>query len=167
MDSERFDRLALALTRPSTRRTIMAFLCGLGLTGLLTRDAAACDANTVRCASNADCCSGRCVRKRGTDRKFCRPAVSQGVCTIDSNYCASEAGTSSCGSPDCNCYRRQNGASVCATVSNCAFSGNCTNAKCRALLGNEKAFCAMSQIDGCCNGVTGACVLPCPGPFPL
>jgi hypothetical protein len=165
MDAAQFDRLALSLTRPSTRRSIVAVLGALGLTGLLARDAAACGAIADRCGRPTDpeCSSGRCVRKRNSYKRFCRPATGQGICTIDSDSCASSS--SSCGTPNCACFRRQNGASVCAGGDTfCGFAGNCTDTKCRELLHNKKAFCAMSQVDACCSGVTGVCVLPCPEP---
>jgi hypothetical protein len=88
MDAERFDRMTKALPRGRDRRTVLrrtggvlASVLGLpgapGVTDLAVRDVAAqttCLVFGSRCGRETDppCCSGRCVRKRGTHKKFCR-----------------------------------------------------------------------------------------------
>jgi len=169
VDPIRFDRFAIVVGQRSTRRTAVGLLAALSLSGLGRSQPAAAatctlKANGDRCTTGTDCCSGRCVHKRGTHKKFCRRAPGQGTCTIDFDFCGPVAQDNFCGSPSCSCFRRLNGASVCAdTNTHCLSTGNCTNANCRALLGN-KAFCGLSQSDGCCSPQSGVCLIPCPDP---
>jgi hypothetical protein len=89
MDAERFDQMTKALTRGWDRRTVLrrtgggvlASVLGLlgapGLTEIAVRDVTAqttCLVFGSPCGRETDppCCSGRCVRKRGTHKKFCR-----------------------------------------------------------------------------------------------
>ena len=165
MDAAHFDHLTLALTRVRSRRALVALLAGLGVPRGVARAFSVCLENGNRCGrpSDPECCSGRCVRKRNSHKRFCRPAPGQGTCTIDSDYCASSS--LPCGSPKCACFRRPNGASVCAdAATRCLSENNCTDDKCRKLLHNKKAFCAKSEVDDCCSGVSGVCVVLCPDP---
>jgi hypothetical protein len=172
VDADRFDRLTIAVAKRTTRRTALALLSGLGLSGLLVQDAQAqCGNNGSRCQKSDDCCSGRCKRKRGTGKKFCRSAPDQGICTIASDYCP---GTFTiCGSAQddsiCYCFRRPNGASICARydpTNKCNFTGECTDAKCRATFATypngKKAFCG--RCDNCGPTQPGICLLPCDEP---
>jgi hypothetical protein len=175
MDAVRFDHLAVAVAGRTTRRTALALLSGLGLSALLIQDAqAVCKDNGSRCQQSNDCCSGRCIRKPGTSRKFCRAAPDQGICTIALDRCGST--TTVCGSArdnsTCYCFLRPNGASVCARfdpTNKCNFSGECTAAKCRAAFAaypnGTKAFCGQCDICGSA-GQSGICLLPCDNPDP-
>lgn len=62
MDSERFDRLVIAMGRQIPQRSLLGLLGGLGFTGLLTWDLAAqatCLSNRSRCGGDrGTCCSG-------------------------------------------------------------------------------------------------------------
>src|SRR5687767_790742 len=127
MDADRFDRLVLTLTRARTRRSILGLLGVLGLTGLVARDVAAqeCAVNGTRCgrATDPDCCSGRCVRKGDTNKKFCRPSPNQGTCTIEQAFCFDTSRKfPPCGSSNslsCNCYVTTAGHSVCGAARDC------------------------------------------------
>jgi hypothetical protein len=167
MDADRFDRLTVAVGHRATRRSAVALLSALGLGALLEGEALAdCADDGTRCLQSDDCCSGLCKRKRHSHKKFCRAAPGQGICTIAEDYCGPTT-TVACGTPDCQCARRANGASVCANIPDlrCVFAGDCTNAKCRAALNNKKAFCgASSAANGCCTDQTGVCLLPCASP---
>jgi hypothetical protein len=174
MDPRRFDRLTQTLaTARSRRAALTAFLAAagsaLGLGVLLAGEALAdCAADGASCLQSDDCCSGLCKKKRHSHKKFCRAALDQGICTIAEDYCGPTT-TLACGSPDCQCARRANGASVCATIPDlrCAFEGDCTDKKCRTLLNNKQAFCgASSATNGCCDQ-TGVCLLPCASPDSL
>ena len=135
MDAARFDRLTVTVAHRATRRSALALLSALGL-GALREDGTAalvCFSNGVSCLQSDDCCSGLCKKKRHSHMKFCRAAPGQGICSIAEDYCGSASSTLACGSTECECARRMNGASVCAFPPGlrCAFAGDCTNAKCR------------------------------------
>jgi hypothetical protein len=172
MNPTRFDRIAIVVGQRATRRSALGLLAALGLTGLGYGKPAAAGtctlkANGDRCTTGTECCSGRCVRKRHSHKRFCRAALGQGICSIELDFCGPVAQDTSCGSPSCSCFLRQDGASVCAdTNTHCLSEGNCTDANCRALFGN-KAFCGLSPSDGCCSPQIGVCLLPCPTPDPL
>jgi hypothetical protein len=72
MDSTRFDHLAIAVGQRSTRRYALGLLAAVGLTGLLSEDAAAaCLASGARCGGGrGSCCSGLCKGPKG--KKTCR-----------------------------------------------------------------------------------------------
>jgi hypothetical protein len=143
MDAARFDRLTVTVARRGTRRSAVALLSAVGLTGLVRQEAAAqCLLNGERCdpkASPNGCCSGKCSRKR----KKCRPVPDQGTCTVEQNNCG--IGSTACnGDVNCACYITSRGWSVCGT------NGQCASPAC--------------QRDDDCKRVTGKgsrCV-PCP-----
>ena len=72
VDADRFDHLVTSLARRRPRRSALAFLSALGLTGLSVRSvAAACRATGRRCGGGREpCCSGVCKGPR--DNKTCR-----------------------------------------------------------------------------------------------
>jgi hypothetical protein len=141
MDPTRFDRLTMTLSQPRTRRTALGLLAALGLTGLVRQEAAAaCQGGTGRCgrATDLECCSGRCVRKRGTRKKFCRQAPGQGICDIHQDLCG--LGRSiSCGADAdrCVCQRTTQGYSFCAGGRICVAQCE-TNADCEKRAGGHR-----------------------------
>jgi hypothetical protein len=147
MDTARFDRFTVTFARRGTRRAALALLSAIGLSALLVEEArAACASNGTRCGRPTDlaCCSGRCVRKQGTHKKFCRPVRGQGTCTVEHNNCGT-GGTDCNSNPNCACYVTTRGWSVCGDGS--------------------QLSCATCEQDTDCKGVTGKgsrCV-PCPG----
>jgi hypothetical protein len=166
MDPTRFDRLAMTLSQRTTRRTAVGLLAALGLAGLLRVEAAAaCISRTgARCGRENDleCCSGRCVRKRGTGKKFCRPAPGQGICTINQDVCQSLAGTS-CSSEDvgCACRRTTQGYSFCGGGSTCF---NCeTDADCEKRIGGHRGDRCV-QCSNCTASNGRSCTFPCAAP---
>jgi len=67
LDPTRFDRLAIAAGKHTTRRTTLGLLAALGLTGVLPEEAGAvCKGPGARCtkADAAFCCSQICRKKR-------------------------------------------------------------------------------------------------------
>jgi hypothetical protein len=74
-------------------------------------------ANGERCMGADECCSGRCKRKRGTNKRFCRKAPGQGICTVVDNVCtASSPNCNSLGTPQCACYVAEDGFSFCGAI---------------------------------------------------
>jgi hypothetical protein len=163
MDAPQFDRLVLTLTRTGTRRSVLGLLTALGVSGLVPEEAlAACADNGKRCdrATDAECCSGRCVRKRGTNKKFCRAAFSQGICTIEDNFCTL-TGTSTC-APSCLCRLTIDGQSYCSTGGDCT---NCSSHKeCQERFGSKGARCTPLGTTCCGGGPGNECSLKCPNP---
>jgi hypothetical protein len=164
MDPIRFDRLTMILSHRSTRRTALGLLAALGLTGLVREEAAACSGNTTRCgrATDLECCSGRCVRKRGTRKRYCRQAPDQGICTINQNVCQSAASTL-CSSVDigCQCRRTTQGYSFCGGGSTCF---NCeTDADCEKRVGGHGGDRCV-QCSGCTSSNGRSCTFPCAVP---
>jgi hypothetical protein len=163
MDAIRFDRLTATFARHATRRTALALLSGLGLSGLLIQDAqAACAANGLRCgrSGDLDCCSGKCVRKRGTRRKFCRAAADQGTCTIEQNGCG---GSAICnGDSTCACYITRSGASFCGAAVGAGGNWDCVVCKldrdCQSVTG-KGLRCI--RCDATCEPGLWLCAAPC------
>ena len=134
MDADRFDRLVITFDRRTPRRTVLGLLGALGLTRLVARDVAAqsCAVNGTRCgrATDPECCSGWCKRKRGTNKKFCRQAPGQGICTIDFNACTLVGQNCNAdGSVICQCFVTTQGYSFCgkSTIAcfDCASDAAC------------------------------------------
>ena len=117
MDTEQFDRFAVALSRRTPRRSLLGLFTDLGLTGLVVTDVAAqdCLAAGERCgrATYPACCSGWCKRKHGSRKKVCKSAPDQGTCDITANFCANNSPLCN-GSGACVCYITSRGYSVCA-----------------------------------------------------
>jgi hypothetical protein len=125
VDSKRFDGLCRALGTETSRRSVLGGLGALGLTALVREEVlAACADNGTRCGREGDlaCCSGRCVRKRGTRQKFCREAPGQGICTVEFNSC-SNSPSLTCGvrgpGLSCFCYVTSRGYSYCGGAALC------------------------------------------------
>ena len=164
MDASRFDRLAMTVGHRATRRTTLGLLAALGLTGLVSDDAAtSCQGGTGgRCgrATDLECCSGRCVRKPGTRKRFCRAAPGQGICTILQDKCQS-AGSIGCGADAdrCTCFRTIQGYSFCGSGTNCV--DHCeTNADCEKRDGGRRGDRCVVGL-GCCPS-NRSCTQKCP-----
>jgi hypothetical protein len=172
MDAAHFDRLVLTLTRARTRRSLLSLLGGLGLTGLPARDVAGqmCLANGQRCGGGrGPCCSGRCVRKRGTTKRFCRQAPGQGNCTIENDACDATTTPLDCSASSnvhCLCYVTTRGHSFCSLGGATFTCFACeTNADCeqRPAFGQPGDRCV--QCPGCGGTSSGrGCVHECPTP---
>jgi len=169
MDAERFDRLALSLRRARTRRSVVALLAGLGLTRRVTRAASVCQENGARCGRATDhiCCSGRCVRKHGTHKKFCRRVPSQGICTFASNACVAGGVITGCakgGGSECQCYVTSDGFSFCGDTTGSACFTCETNADCEQRFGGKPGDrCVQCPICGP-SPDDRACFSKCPNP---
>ena len=170
MDSTRFDRFTVVVGQKATRRAALGLLAASGLTGLVTRDVTAqqCLANGHRCgrATDPPCCSGRCVHKRGTHKRFCRQAPGQGVCGITVGVCFN--GSDPCnanGSSTCLCWVTSRGYSFCGDEVKDCFACE-TNADCeqRPAVGKAGDRCVQCPTcpDPTANG--RACVHPCANP---
>jgi hypothetical protein len=97
MDSTRFDHLAIAVGQRSSRRSALSLLAAVGLTGLLSEDAAAaCLASGARCGGGrGPCCSGLCKGPEGN--KTCRcPQRTCCQCNTGSVPCAFVTDTGAC-----------------------------------------------------------------------
>jgi hypothetical protein len=163
MDPTRFDRLTMILSQRTTRRTALGLLAALGLTGLGRQAAAACSGSSTRCgrATDPECCSGRCVRKRGTNKRFCRQAPGQGICDIDQGLCGLGRSISCGAAADrCVCQRTTQGYSFCSGGRICV--DHCeTNADCEKRDGGRRGDrCIVAPQ--CCSVSSRACALPCP-----
>jgi hypothetical protein len=160
MDPQRFDRLVLALTQTRTRRSLLGLLGALGLTTL-----AACARNGTRCGRDGDltCCSGRCVRRPGTSKRFCRPAPGQSICTIEEDTCAGS--TTFCdeaGLGDCGCHVTSRGHSFCGAAGvSCSVCE--TDADCERLPGGQRGDRCVECLL-CGNSDERGCVRKCPKP---
>jgi hypothetical protein len=167
MDPTRFDRLTMILSHRRTRRTVLGLLAALGLTGLVRQEvAAACQGGTGgRCgrATDLECCSGRCVRKRGTRKRYCRQAPGQGICTIHQDRCQS-LGSTNCaaGADRCLCHWTTQGYSFCGGGYVCVDQCE-TNADCEKRDGGHRGDRCVAA-PGCCPGSSRACARPCPNP---
>ena len=176
MDAGHFDRLARTLSIGGTRRAALSTLLAaagtaFGLSGAqrtAAQTSCSLKANRVRCQSGAECCSGFCKRKRGTDKKFCRQANHQGVCTIEENQC--DGGSDVCGTQNgvsgpCFCYRTTTGRSFCGNDAaiqpddcDCTSDAQCEN---RVRKGAKCVDLVNSGCIGCLSGVNSGCMAPC------
>jgi len=159
MDADRFDRLTITLTRARTRRSLLGLLGALGLTALASAEARAkhtpgnCLHNGERCTVGPECCSGRCKRKPGTNKRFCRAAPGQGICTIESDTCRGDSSTACnvAGTAPCFCYVSSRGFSVCgqAPVScfKCTSDAECVDRPGDGQAGDRCVRCASCPLD--------------------
>ena len=161
MGAPTFDRLAVTFAHPGTRRSALAVLSALGLTGLLAQEAAAqCLPNGVHCdpkATSNDCCSGKCSRRR----KKCRPAPDQGNCSVQEDTCA--AGPFGCNfNADCACYITIRGWSLCGDTTHlmCSFPACKKDDDCNRLTGKGSRCVSCPSV--CASGTF--CVQPCSPP---
>ena len=166
MEGKRFDDVTRALSAAgaTSRREILKGIAGSAIAGALAlvgvRDAAAdhgtCRHDGERCVTGSECCSGRCVKKSGTSKKFCRPAPGQGTCTTDQDACRGTI--DSCNNDGrCNCQVRRNGFSVCALSGECAAclkDQDCEPKYGPGAMCVRCAHCASEDYTGC--------VKPCP-----
>jgi hypothetical protein len=176
VDAKRFDHMTKALTRGRDRRTVLSRTGGvlasvlvlLGAPGLLrpaVRDVAAqttCLVFGSRCGREFDppCCSGRCVRKRGTNKKFCRRpkdcpetrCKNHMVCGVKSVHCDVGPGTG------CSCVLSVEGCRACIDENVCG-PGCTSSAECVALEGYGPGAVCQHPDSGCCGRT---CLKPCP-----
>jgi hypothetical protein len=178
MDATRFDTLTQGWSTRRSRRTALRLVgvpalgSVLGLLGMSTAGAThepgLCLPNGSRCGQTDDpaCCSGRCKRKRDTNKKFCRAAPGQGICTIEGDTCLT--GSHACdagGTFSCTCYVTTTGRSFCgdndsATCVNCQSDRDCEE---RPEVGQRGDRCV--QGPACCPDTGNRlCVHKCPTP---
>jgi hypothetical protein len=167
MDADRFDALTRRLGATDSRRRVLRGTLGAALGGLLAAagmpgDAAAQLgglADGQPCTSGEECSSGRCKRKRGTRKKFCRHAPGQGTCIADVDACVDSPSTCN-NDPSCVCFVTTRGWSVCAvsalTCVACDGDGDCEQ-----VIG-KGSRCI--RCDDCLVSTGFACVRPCPTP---
>ena len=177
METKRFDALTRSLTGPGSRRVALRLLSapiiasGVALLRIRLAEAThtpgACRHNGVRCTTGSECCSGRCKRKRGTTKKFCRQAPDQGICTIEDNICGTR--TTACdaaGTAACACFVTTRGQSFCGdlnagTCVNCTSDADCVNRS----GGQAGDRCIAANPPACCPDVSERmCVHTCPNP---
>ena len=169
MDGARFDRLAVAVGQRITRRATIGLLAALGLTEFASQGAGAQLGGLVNgqpCTSGDQCVSGRCVRKEGTQKKFCRQAQGQGICSIEFNACEAD-GELVCGDDgevggvDCFCTVTSEGYSFCGIEDAC-FACQ-TDRDCRRRPGVGQAGDRCVVCLACTGNFFGrACVRICP-----
>jgi hypothetical protein len=163
MDSRHFEAIVRSVgTGATSRRGALRALAGAALGGVLARFGAdgvgaqgACLDNGQRCGGErGTCCSGFCKRRKGTNKRFCKPAAGQGTCTVEQNACLD--GSTCNGDASCACSVTAGGQSFCGGVGTCAA---CTrNAECEEVTGpGSKCI----QCPGC-FGVDTACRPQCP-----
>ena len=171
MDTEQFDRFAVALSRRTPRRSFLSLLTALGFTGLLARDVMAvgeCLAEGEHCgpATDATCCSGWCKRKRNSRKKVCKAAPDQGTCIVTVDFCANNGGVlCDSGSRSCLCYVSSRGYAVCAQSPGecyaCETDADCAQRSGVGQPGDHCIQCADCAIAGTNNR---ACMRACPDP---
>jgi len=182
MDDIRFDALARRLSATGPRRAALrAVAAGLVAGGLSWRgEPAAAETCTLkptgeRCTSGGECCSGRCKRKKGTNKRFCRQAPGQGICTVADNLCT--VGSSDCnstGTPQCLCWVAEDGFSFCGakppdTVERCFICDSDADCQKRpgAQPGDRCVYCGGTLCTDRPAGNTNAtaCISRCPNPL--
>ncbi|HEU5431954.1 MAG TPA: hypothetical protein VFU81_09830 [Thermomicrobiales bacterium] len=164
MDAESFDRLAIAVSHPASRRAAVALLAALVLPGgRVQAVSVTCATDGTRCGRTSDlpCCSGVCKRKHRSRKKFCQAAFNQSICTIETGCTGATTFCDAGGTNSCACYVTATG------VAFCAQNGAFCDDHCRADADCEQKY----QLKGarclgpgtlCC---AGGCVLPCPNPI--
>jgi hypothetical protein len=166
MDQVRFDRLAITIGQRITRRSALSLLAALGLAGLGSKGAGAQQGGLVNgqpCDSGSQCASGFCKRKKGTNKRFCRQARGQGICSIEFNTCE-VAGELVCGTTsggDCTCYVTSRGYSFCGVVDVCFACQKNSDCENRPEVGQAGDRCVVCAT--CTGNFFGrACVRTCP-----
>jgi hypothetical protein len=164
MDERRFDDAARWFGRSPTRRGLVARLGvvfgAATAVGPGQSAAAACRKPGKPCKRDRQCCSGRCTGKK--DKKRCRPAPVQGVCTIADNACFADdipevvCGTSELG--QCICFVTVSGEAFCADTLGSGDIACDNDANCVGALA-PGARCIQSAA-AC--GDQRVCKLPCP-----
>ena len=174
MDAERFDDLTRRLATAASRRRLLKGMAAGLVAGALggrggpaaAQDVCTLKANGERCAGGGECCSGRCVRKRGTNKKFCRRAPGQGICTVANDICVS--GTPHCNAAGsattCLCYVTSRGWSFCGAdfdlPEDCFACAN--DADCEERDGGLPGDRCVRCLDNCPLTGDRACARPCP-----
>jgi hypothetical protein len=167
MDPAHFDRLAITVGQRITRRSALSLVTALGFTGIRSQGAGAQLGGLVNgepCSKGFECASGFCRRKKGTNKRFCRQAKGQGICSTEFNACEA-GGNLVCGTAtgggDCNCYVTGSGYSFCGvedTCFACQTNSDCEQRPGVGQKGNRCVVCA-----GCTGNFFGrACVRTCP-----
>lgn len=160
LDAERFDRMVreCRLLAPGSRRVALRTLIAGAFVGaaLLPSGAppaaAACLKNGKTCKRGKQCCSAICKGPR--NGKTCRPAPSQGTCTIETPRTCVDGGDIECGA-GCTCLQ---------TVSGRPFCGSRSSIGCRAC-GDCDAGDVCVKASICCSAFElTACVSPCSVP---
>jgi hypothetical protein len=130
-------------------------------------------ANGKRCASGAECCSGRCVKKRGTTKRFCRKAPGQATCTVVENICETQSlACNSPGTPQCVCYVAKDGFSFCGrnpeqTPERCFICDSDADCETRdgGQAGDRCVYCSGTCTNNPIGNADGtACISRCPNP---
>lgn len=180
MDGHRFDGFTRWLIASGSRRAALrAVAAGLlaGSLGWRGEPAAASHvvcalkANGERCTRGGECCSGRCARKRGSRKKFCRQAPEQGICTVVEDACVSSEDCNAPGTPQCMCFVTESGFSFCGRFPE-QIPERCficdSDADCERREGGQKGDrCVRCEGTFCSEspGNTGTvCISLCPNP---
>ncbi len=144
MNPRRFDHLAFALGRRTPRRSLVGLLAAMGVTGLLARDVAAatCRPDGTRCGGSTGVtyCSGSCKTQHGSHKKVCRPAPSQGTCTIERTSCGNGlTGDCSVAGTPCTCFVTSSGRSFCGELLKVTCTASTTDEQCTEQTGKGSA----------------------------
>jgi hypothetical protein len=166
MDNEHFATWTRSLASRLPRRRLwpggLKAVAGGALAVTMSRfdrlPAAAREEAAKRCLKDGDeckrgnqCCSGLCKGKK------CRRAPGQGTCTIRKDRCKTgDSDASRCAGGDCLCFRRLDGAAVCAGDGECFDCSR--DADCVAAFG-ERFVCV--QGDRRCSCASTACLERC------
>jgi hypothetical protein len=145
MDPSRFDRLARALTRPTSRRATVAALLGGALAGVTPA------ADAANCPSGKKRCHGKCIKKHRQCHQPSQPPCAGETCGPLGTCCA--AGQICCGGLTC-CAESQccGGLTCCVAGQSCCMGGLpvcCDQACC----GPQAVCCA--GIGSCCGSDAG------------
>ncbi len=180
MDGPRFDALARRLSATGSRRAALRALAASLVTfsldwRIVQADHTPCTrkANGERCTRGSECCSGRCKRKRGTNKRFCRKAPGQGICTVVENICETQSvECNTPGTPQCVCFVAEDGFSFCGRnadiVERCFICDS--DADCEKRDGGQPGDrCVYCGGTLCTNRPVGnindtACISRCPNP---
>lgn len=177
MDSTRFDDHIRKLGKERFgRRAMLAFGLVTGLGAALGHDEPAeagvgCLNINQRCKRHRQCCSGRCLGKKG--KKRCR-GHHAGTCPKGANFCT-EGYSSACnGNANCFCHRTTGGARFCGSAvvaqyracrrdTDCVAQGFPKGSACVDLRTGQFCEIARNQL------YVTACMAPCgtPEDFPL
>ena len=173
MDIVRFDALTRSLGATGSRRAILRAVAAGIVAGSLGWRGEPAAAATCTLKASGECCSGRCKRKRGTSKRFCRQAPGQGICTVADNVCDSQS--NGCGrpaTPQCECYLTESGFSFCGafpeqTPDRCFICNS--NSDCEKRAGGKAGDRCVYCIGTCTNNPSGntngtACISRCPNP---
>ena len=97
MSNDRFDAMLTALVQARTRREMLAAIAvtstaGAGVNALPAEaQSNGCHGITRRCKRDAQCCSGRCRKRRGKKKGRCRCSPRSARCLETRDCCDDEA----------------------------------------------------------------------------